>query len=162
MPVLVFFSVTVAPGTTAAVESRTVPSTLAVSNCAEAEVVMARVATMTAIAMRHADARGRCPNIGSPFGMWDLELGILRTSELLTSLAERREPLHETHHGRHDGLRLAVTVSPTAAARIENLPSEVALQKRDDLLPAFGGFLVADVVAQQLPPLWMAGRGVDA
>jgi hypothetical protein len=34
MPVPTFFSVTVAPGTTAPVESRTVPSTLAVSNWA--------------------------------------------------------------------------------------------------------------------------------
>ena len=36
MPVLTFFKVTVAPGTTAPVESRTVPSTLAVSNWAKA------------------------------------------------------------------------------------------------------------------------------
>ena len=45
MPVLTFFKVTVAPGTMAPVESRTVPSTLAVSNWAKAAAVDARIAT---------------------------------------------------------------------------------------------------------------------
>jgi hypothetical protein len=36
MPVATFFSVTLAPGTTAPEESRTVPRTVAVSNCAKA------------------------------------------------------------------------------------------------------------------------------
>ena len=57
MPVLTFFKVTVAPGTTAPVESRTVPSTLAVSNWAKAVVVDARIATMATSARRHANAK---------------------------------------------------------------------------------------------------------
>src|SRR4029453_14518797 len=82
MPVPTFFSVTVAPGTTAPVESRTVPSTLAVSNCAYAAAGGRRIATITTSARRRTDL---CRNMESPW-----YLAGVRTASICEGLAVKR------------------------------------------------------------------------
>src|SRR5688572_7913799 len=76
------------------------------------------------------------------------------------SAAEPRLRFDESRRAIEDRPAKPITADTMACGWA--LRYQMALQKRENFLAAFSSFLVADVVAEQLPPLGMPEAGVDA